>query len=609
MPVDQKLSQLLTGFPIADGDLFYSDQLGASVKQPASAFLAYLVSHGGGFPAGAPFSVQYNNGGAFAGFGVYTAASHTLQLDAADSASPNPQTIEVQNVLGGTPNGAGVPLTIQGSLSTGSGLAGTINFNTGFAGSTQAQNVTISIASPAVFTAPNHGFFPGQSVLVSTTGSLPTGLSTLTTFWVDAFGSLTNNTFRVNSGAINGPNVNTSGTQSGIQTVTPGGVVTITIANPAVFTANNHGLYPGQVIQFQTTGSLPTGLSPGTNYFVLGGSVLHLNTFEVSATLNGPPVVTSGGQSGTQTFTSQVLAGTQNPATTTVQIGPSQANITAGNFPALTINQTLFGSELVNPSMIQLNVSGNIDTSINFLAFAANGIDRFVTGYQSLGGSFFVLTSAVGETIQFALRQDGFSQDQMLFGVNATGQAFFCTGPGTSLEDTFLWRLAPTVWGFGDTNVSTPNRRGWTQEAGQLRVTADFPVTSSTTLATVTGLSVPLQAGRSYSFDVYLSCTDAAAGGVKAAISGDGVLTATSIIYDGWALDANTIKGQANATALATAVASTTTTATSGIVIRIKGTITVNVAGTLNVQFAQNTSNGTASTVKQGSYMMIWDTT
>lgn len=46
MPVDSKLSQLLQGFPIADTDLFYSDQLGASVKQPASAFFTYMMSKG-----------------------------------------------------------------------------------------------------------------------------------------------------------------------------------------------------------------------------------------------------------------------------------------------------------------------------------------------------------------------------------------------------------------------------------------------------------------------------------------------------------------------------------------------------------------------------------
>jgi hypothetical protein len=137
------------------------------------------------------------------------------------------------------------------------------------------------------------------------------------------------------------------------------------------------------------------------------------------------------------------------------------------------------------------------------------------------------------------------------------------------------------------------------------QVTADVPVTSSTVLIDVAGLSVNVSPGRTYSFEVYLTCTDAAAGGVRAAIGG--TCTATAIVYDGLVRDTNAIKGMANATALGTVVASSTTTATSGIVIEIRGSITVNAAGTLTVRFAQNTSNATASTVKRGSYFVVWE--
>src|SRR5262249_31702516 len=109
-----------------------------------------------------------------------------------------------------------------------------------------------------------------------------------------------------------------------------------------------------------------------------------------------------------------------------------------------------------------------------------------------------------------------------------------------------------------------------------------------------------------YSFDAHLSWTDAAAGGIQCAIAG--TATATNIVYDGWIVDsaANGIKGNAQATALGTAVASATTTGTAGHV-EIHGTITVNVAGTLLVQCAQNTSNATATTVKRGSYFIVYD--
>lgn len=86
------------------------------------------------------------------------------------------------------------------------------------------------------------------------------------------------------------------------------GFVTITIANPGVFTftaqtsggsAVAHGLQPGDQISFFTTGALPTGLVAGTVYWVL--STPTSSTFQVSTTPGGAAVVTTGTQSGNQT--------------------------------------------------------------------------------------------------------------------------------------------------------------------------------------------------------------------------------------------------------------------------------------------------------------------
>ena len=164
-----------------------------------------------------------------------------------------------------------------------------------------------------------------------------------------------------------------------------------------------------------------------------------------------------------------------------------------------------------------------------------------------------------------------------------------------------------TAAGVIDVNQGTRgNHDGWFNYGGQTRVTSDVTFTSTTALATVTGLSVSVAAGRTYHFDAHLSFTDAAAGGIQAAIAG--TATATNIIYDGWVVDsaANGVKGNTQATALATAVASSTTTGTAGFV-EISGTITVNAAGTLLVQAAQNTSNGTATTIKRGSTFIVQD--
>jgi hypothetical protein len=74
--------------------------------------------------------------------------------------------------------------------------------------------------------------------------------------------------------------------------------VTISTSSPATITWNNHGLVLNTPIQFSTTGSLPTGLSVGTTYYVISPST---TSFNVALTPNGSPIATSGTQSGVHT--------------------------------------------------------------------------------------------------------------------------------------------------------------------------------------------------------------------------------------------------------------------------------------------------------------------
>lgn len=101
--------------------------------------------------------------------------------------------------------------------------------------------------------------------------------------------------------------VNTAGTTSSA-TLYDGlsSVVTITLASPGIFTWANHGLPAGSAVEFTTTGSLPTGLTAGTVYYVANDANLTTNTFAVSDTkahaLAGTNQIdTSGSQSGVQT--------------------------------------------------------------------------------------------------------------------------------------------------------------------------------------------------------------------------------------------------------------------------------------------------------------------
>lgn len=74
-------------------------------------------------------------------------------------------------------------------------------------------------------------------------------------------------------------------------------------------TSNAHGLNQGQVVQLTTTGSLPTGLSTSTNYFVI---LLTVNTFQLASSaanaLAGTAIVPSGAGTGTNTVSVTALA-------------------------------------------------------------------------------------------------------------------------------------------------------------------------------------------------------------------------------------------------------------------------------------------------------------
>lgn len=76
---------------------------------------------------------------------------------------------------------------------------------------------------------------------------------------------------------------------------------TITVASPAVITLSGHGLVAGNTVKFTTTGVLPTGINPNTTYFVIATG-LTSSVFEISATLGGAAINTSGSQSGTHTL-------------------------------------------------------------------------------------------------------------------------------------------------------------------------------------------------------------------------------------------------------------------------------------------------------------------
>ena len=90
---------------------------------------------------------------------------------------------------------------------------------------------------------------------------------------------------------------------------------TVTVASPAIFSATAHNLVPGDIIIFETTGALPTGLSvdtSGIQYVVLANKMtadaftVASGAVNVSGVIGNSsvwtPLNTSGTQSGAHTF-------------------------------------------------------------------------------------------------------------------------------------------------------------------------------------------------------------------------------------------------------------------------------------------------------------------
>ena len=100
---------------------------------------------------------------------------------------------------------------------------------------TSSENVTISIASPAVITYPSGGVpTNGTAITFSTTGALPTGITAGTTYYVINSSGLTSNIALTAGGTA----INTSGTQSGTHSISigPTTVVTFTTTIPSAIT-------------------------------------------------------------------------------------------------------------------------------------------------------------------------------------------------------------------------------------------------------------------------------------------------------------------------------------------------------------------------------------
>jgi len=127
-------------------------------------------------------------------------------------------------------------------------------------------------------------------------------------------------------------------------------------------------------------------------------------------------------------------------------------------------------------------------------------------------------------------------------------------------------------------------------------------LTTSATQTAVPGLTVNLIKGGTYLFEIYLSCSASAGGGIAINL-GKGTATSATFTADAWVYNGTTTAAQGNVTVQTTALATFTGVATA---VDITGSITATASGTFAVFAAQNTGGNASSTViNAGSYISI----
>ena len=159
---------------------------------------------------------------------------------------------------------------------------------------------------------------------------------------------------------------------------------TITNASPAVITVANAPV-SGTVVTFSTTGTLPSGITAGTQYFVRN---LSSTTFNISTTPSGSLINTSSAGSGTHTatFPGQVPYFTTSAGSPTINVlfpnhGYSFGSTFTVNIPTTVGGLTLYGTYTILSTPIDAN---------NFAFTAANTATSSAAAFENNGNANIV---------------------------------------------------------------------------------------------------------------------------------------------------------------------------------------------------------------------------
>lgn len=206
-----------------------------------------------------------------------------------------------------------------------------------------------------------------------------------------------------------------------------GVVATVTIATPGVVTFTAHGLVANDTVQFTTTGALPTGLAINTTYYVIATG-LTANTFQISATLGGSAINTTGTQSGVHSLFRSNQYVFNTPVATTALGAFKEFSFRAKNANTTT-SPTVIVNGLTPRNIRKLNGATS-------LAAGDIGAGQIVKGTDD--GTNFQMVSPVANTVS------------LVAGVYPAGSAANLTNLPTGARNGSV-----TISGNGTTTITT----------------------------------------------------------------------------------------------------------------------------------------------------------
>lgn len=152
------------------------------------------------------------------------------------------------------------------------------------------------------------------------------------------------------------------------------------------------------------------------------------------------------------------------------------------------------------------------------------------------------------------------------------------------------------------TQQTTTFNLGQATAFGATASAAGLTLTTSATQTAVPGLTVNLISGADYTFDIYLSVSASAGGGIAVNL-GKGTATSATFTASGFVYNGATLAAQGDVTAQGTSLATLTGLAN---VVRIYGRIKATASGTFAVYAAQQTGGNASSTViNAGSWLNL----